>query len=369
MGLFGIGPPTEVICPHPGCFEVFHPREVLYRDPEAQGEPELGRWSRLRGLRPPPTLRAGAEKICPSCRRRLPRTAGSQPSLLIGLVGGMESGKSHYVATLVHQLRHEVALRFNFALVALDQSTMDRYRSEFYEPLFEHRSQIDKTQATAAPLLYELSIAPRDGRERRLRSVTLALYDTAGDFFESMQDVATNTPYLRRVAGLVLLVDPLQIAEVRDHVGSAAALPQEHPRGRPMHVIQTVMNELTKSPTAQPGARFETPLAVTATKCDVLRDVGLIPGNCAWSDETAVHDGTYDRRLHDAINGLFAERIRRWVPDAHQTVAVRFADYAFFGISATGCSPGEDRRYDYVAPWRVEEPLLWLLWRLGVLRD
>ena len=42
--------------------------------------------------------------------------------------------------------------------------------------------------------------------------------------------------------------------------------------------------------------------------------------------------------------------------------------YAFFGVSATGCASNKTTHlYPFVSPWRVEDPLMWLLAELGVI--
>jgi hypothetical protein len=62
------------------------------------------------------------------------------------------------------------------------------------------------------------------------------------------------------------------------------------------------------------------------------------------------------------------EQMLRWNQRAYNTVKTRFSRHAFFGVSATGCASDKDtHRYKYISPWRVEDPLLWLLAELGVI--
>ncbi|MDQ3917130.1 MAG: hypothetical protein M3348_01390, partial [Acidobacteriota bacterium] len=45
-----------------------------------------------------------------------------------------------------------------------------------------------------------------------------------------------------------------------------------------------------------------------------------------------------------------------------------FHDYSFFGLSALGSQPdAQGRLSSGVAPFRVEDPLLWILYRLGIV--
>ena len=111
---------------------------------------------------------------------------------------------------------------------------------------------------------------------------------------------------------------------------------------------------------------METPLAVVLTKCDVLRQAELIEHNRLWHTGRG-HVRYFDDDLHDDLSGMMAEYVQRWSPAAYHVVMRRFARRAFFGVSATGCAPDELGRYRFISPWRVEEPLLWLLAELGVI--
>ena len=112
---------------------------------------------------------------------------------------------------------------------------------------------------------------------------------------------------------------------------------------------------------------LSTPVAVVLTKCDVLRDAGLIEPNRRWNDDKR-HIGTFEPEIHNDITGMIGEYVMRWNLKAYNTVKTRFSRHAFFGVSATGCASDEaTRRYKYISPWRVEDPLLWLLAELGVI--
>jgi hypothetical protein len=98
-----------------------------------------------------------------------------------------------------------------------------------------------------------------------------------------------------------------------------------------------------------------------------LRDAGLIASNRLWSTD-ARHVGYFDREAHADMTGMMAEHVQAWSPAAYHTVIQRFSRHAFFGVSATGSAPDPvTRRFPHIAPWRVEDPLLWLLAELGVL--
>ena len=108
------------------------------------------------------------------------------------------------------------------------------------------------------------------------------------------------------------------------------------------------------------------PLAVAITKCDLLADYGLIEPNRLWSTDRR-HIRRFDTQLHEDMAGMWGEFMHKEALDVYTTVCRRFPNHAFFGLSATGCNADEMGCYPFVSPWRVENPPLWLLSKLGVL--
>jgi hypothetical protein len=135
----------------------------------------------------------------------------------------------------------------------------------------------------------------------------------------------------------------------------------------PHAIVGRVIHEIDAGIVAEGGGPVRVPVAVVLTKCDVLRDAGLVEPNRLWSTE-ARHAGAFDRGMHEDMSGMFGEALLRWSPATFAAVARRFPRHAFFGVSATGCaSDRATRRYRHVTPWRVEEPFLWLLAELGLI--
>jgi hypothetical protein len=128
------------------------------------------------------------------------------------------------------------------------------------------------------------------------------------------------------------------------------------------------MTELQAANVIAEDGRLPVPVAVVLTKCDVLRDAGLIEPNRLWREETR-HVAQFDREIHNDTAGMMGEYVQRWSEPAYRIIRQKFSRFAFFGVSATGCaSDGDTGRYRFVSPWRVEDPVLWLLAELGVIR-
>lgn len=369
--VYRAGVPRTVICPY--CFEEFPIEQMLF-DSFTGGEARPARYTwfdRLRSQPPrPPRNEQGQplhRKLCPKHRHVLPYTAGSQSSLVIGVIGAKFSGKSHYIAALVERLAGQVASDLQANLLPATDETHDRYQREFYDPLFGKGIELPATVGAPPPLIYDLALDGALWGEQRSRAITLALYDTAGENFDDRHTVQQMVQYLRVASGIIFLVDPLQSPAVREALPRSAPLPNIDLMAESHHVIGRVLNELENGKMLAEAGPLATPVAVVLTKCDVLRDAGLIDANRLWSADKR-HIGYFDREAHNDMTGMIGEYVRRWSTKAYATVRSRFSRHAFFGVSSTGCAPDKTTRlYKYISPWRVEDPLLWLLAELKVI--
>jgi hypothetical protein len=369
---FEKGVPDKVICPY--CFDEFPVWDMLF-DSYDGGQARKAKYTAIdralkREITPPKDEhgRVLPVRLCPNNQHRLPWTAGTQTSLIIGLIGAKFSGKSHYIASLIAQLENQVGADMQAALLPVTDETQERYRREFYNPLFKNSLELAMTVGTPPPLIYDLTLDGRQWNEKQHRAVTLALYDTAG---ENLQDAAVArqmVQYLREASGIIFLVDPLQVPAVREMLPSTVQPPQLDADAAPYQIIANVLQLLERGKVLQANEPVSIPVAVVLTKCDVLAETGLIEPNRLWSTEKR-HVGFYDSQAHNDMSGMMAEYFQRWNREAYNNIRLRFARHAFFGVSATGCaSDPQTRRYKFISPWRVEDPLLWLLSELKVIQ-
>lgn len=202
------GIPDEIICPH--CFESFGLWDMLYTGESGESlKATPSMWKKTFRQEPDYPVdsqgRTLRDKQCPHCKNILPWTAGKQVDLIIGMVGARLTGKSHYVATLVQKLKHEVARDFEASLIHVDDETNRRYHIEFYSRLYEEKREIDFTQSGAKPLIYNFSVNSSiwGKHETDRRSVTLVFYDTAGEDFYNDQNIRKFVKYLEHASGLI----------------------------------------------------------------------------------------------------------------------------------------------------------------------
>jgi hypothetical protein len=362
------GLPRTIICPFD--FKEFPVEHLIYGNPEKSDRIKATYtraekiWGRLCGRRRPKIVKkdgvAYRQKFCPA-GHLLPVTADRQESLTVGLIGAKYSGKTHYVGALVNRLFGRTAEDLGIGPWGLTDDTNRRYEREFKAPLFDDHKELPMTIGTPAPLIYEVRL-DLPGRDQ-FRSVNLALYETAGESLWDPEKARETVQYLSVAAGVILLVDPLQIDSVRERLPASFTRPRKDPEATPTSIINNIRGILEEH---QMSTVLSVPVAVVLAKCDVLRDAGLIEPNRLWCMEDKRHIGYFHSDWHEDMSGMMGEYLRRWDINAYATVVSQFPRHAFFGVSSTGCA-SQGGRYEFVSPWRVEDPLVWLLTELGVL--
>lgn len=309
-------------------------------------------------------------RVCPNCHTRMPATFGHERSPLIAMVGGKGTGKTVYLSVLANQLRRELGARFQADV-----------RPEGDAPFRENGGTTVKFTSGRAPFregtLVELTAKAEDGRrepvvfawrrKQRFRYATtfLSFLDTAGEDLGSTQSV-DGLRYLGAADALILLLDPFMIPEARDRIH----LPAEA-IGSDVNAVD-VLNRVTDSLRIghRLGSRrnIRIPVAVVFAKIDAFFEL-LGSDNPLVRQPSAgpYYDESAGRATHEYVRALLYE----WKAGELDThLSHNYKTFRYFAVSALGAEP------DYanfrinplgLHPFRVDEPLLWLLSRAGVV--
>jgi len=82
-----------------------------------------------------------------------------------------------------------------------------------------------------------------------------------------------------------------------------------------------------------------------------------------------MHQGALNLAEVQAISTEVAGHLRSWLTHSFcDTIESRFPNYMYFGVSALGKQRDVRKQLEVVEPLRVEEPFLWLLYKLGFMR-
>jgi GTPase SAR1 family protein len=382
---------TDLLCPY--CSEWFPRGAVMFRciNPDAfrctpSEDTELARYRRqpeaprlppvfqaepkapkINGVPRSARCRCGYESskiICPHCHNELPFEFGQLDGCTIAMIGAKSAGKTNYIGVLIHELETRICAAFGGSISACDDQTMDRYKADYYTPLFRNNRVINETVSARSrievryPLVYRLNLAKRGWVGTTHKIVGLTFFDTAGEDLVKGETTATEAGYIANANGLIMLLDPLQLRAVRDQLAGSVALPPENEHQ------SEIINVVTRLLRKKAGDKIKTPLAIAFSKVDALRPLLNEPVLL----RSGHHQGYVDLDDLDQVHHLLRAYVERWAGhNLVNLVSESFQHWRFFGLSALGAPPtGATLPYG-ISPFRVEDPVLWLLYMNGIV--
>lgn len=313
-------------------------------------------------------------RACPHCHTRLPQEFGVSASPLVAMVGARGTGKTVYLTVLSRELESaSIGAEFGAVVqpigegqdgfVSQSQWLRQNIRRVYDEyQLFPATAQAVDGRKEPLVLEWRVEQEKRFGL-RRSRTNYLSFYDTAGEDLAGDAE-AHSLHYLRAANYLILLLDPFQLRGARDQLRLPAAAT---PRHEPTKDVLARITEALKHSDHWNGRKITVPVAVAFTKMDAfyelledtpLRQLRRRPGG--YDEETG-------ERVHQQVGGL----LTKWGgDDINNHLRAYYRDYRYFFVSALGAEPNYDNATVNprgVHPDRVEEPLLWLMYKGGLV--
>ncbi len=309
-------------------------------------------------------------RLCPKCHFELSHDAGLIEDAIIAIIGGRDTGKSHYIATLINRLEHEVGENFNLSVRRVGDSTRERFENDFYGPLFRRQTILQATVSATIdvrvklPMVFRLTLS----KGRRRQAFNLSFFDTAGEDMRSLDVTAREARYITAADGIIFLLDPLQIEAVRRQL-PGVSLPASDPLSEPTYIIERLRDlferrdlHLARRTDRAPG-KVKVPVAFTLSKSDTLFPF-IEPGSLLR--RPGEHFGSLNLRELHSIDSEIWSYIEAWTgPGFSRRVQDGFAKGRFFGVSSLGQQPDRAGKVKTVASLRVEDPFLWILYELG----
>lgn len=386
---------ADLLCPY--CYERFPRRGVMFRciNPDVtrcppQEDPNItmyrrlsspvrlarvfsaeGRVSAISGIPQAARCSCGFEStkmVCPHCHNELPFQFGQLDDCSIAMIGAKSAGKTNYIGVLIHELQQRVCAQFNGSISACDDQTTNRYHSDYWSPLFRHKTVIDETVSARSrievryPLVYRLNIAKRVWGRTQRKIVGLTFFDTAGEDLDSTDTIATEARYIASARGVIMLLDPLQLRQVRDELAGTLPLPPENDQQG--EIVRRATDLIRRTNNLRASDKIKMPIAIVFSKMDALRAILNEP----ILFRNSHHNGYLDLNEIDQTHYLLRAYIERW---AGQNLIAQlnesYEHWRFFGLSALGNMPQGRILSQGIAPFRVEDPVLWLLHMNGIV--
>lgn len=331
------------------------------------------------------------EMACPHCRRKLPPHYLSTRTRVFSIIGAPSSGKSYYLASLIHEMARVMPTEFDIIWRDSDpasNSMLNDVTNRLFNSSTPEQAHLSKTDLEGA--LYEEF--HRHGRMVKLpkpfvynisdvhnphNAAGLVFYDNAGEHFEPGRN-SEESPGAAHVAvasGLFFLFDPITSPPFRRLI-SEANDPQLKQGGVQLDQQNIIMAETsTRISTILNlgiGERISSPLAVMVGKCDLWEDKLTDHQGNPVQLQPIIKGGKLVRAAVDANSKLIRAMLMKMVPSLCTTAESITDNVRYFAISPLGCSPvsfkdsvyGEEKigpEPGKLNPRYVCDPTLWVL--------
>jgi Double-GTPase 2 len=307
-------------------------------------------------------------RICPTCHFELSHDVGQIDQRIIAIIGGSNTGKSHYIAALITRLQHEVGANFKFSVSMIGDGTRERWLNDFYIPLFERKSVLQPTQGVQLdsrvkiPLIFRLTLS----NGNHIRALNLSFFDTAGEDMTALalDTLSVEARYISQADGVIVLLDPLQIGSVRQKLPYVNTPPPD-PKARPEFIVARLRELFERRENLPANKKVPVPIAFTLSKVDTLLSI-VEPGSAL--QRPSEHFGLVDLTDVQSVSTEISNYLREWIdPNFCNTIENQYANYRYFGVSSLGGQP-VNAQLDTVNPLRVEDPFLWILYQLKLVK-
>lgn len=383
-----INPLTKIRCPY--CLQLFHPGDCAIVSTVNPGKvlrqpptPKTLEYTRSRTwieeLSGPEFTAELATRECPNaeCKKALFENIERCENVNIAIVGDASSGKTHYIAVLIEQLKRGVLMQNgngHVRLMHLNRYTGETYRTVYQEPILRDRSVAAATARgrydaagkpiRAEPLAYQLSM--QDNTTNNTTTLNLLFYDISGENFADNTLLVLFGEHVLRADGIIYFADPMSMPNI--HQNLPGHLQMGITGRKAEEALGTLMFRMEQFSKIRTGGMIEIPTAITISKADLLQYV--IPRQ-EWSDYWLMYTPSYDGRVHLEDVQRVDQEVRHILQQQGEypllQVSKRFEQVSFFAIAATGNAPDSHNRYARIEPHRCLDPLLWLLWKLRFL--
>lgn len=319
--------------------------------------------------------------VCPHCFNWLPTEMVEGGAEIISVIGSPSSGKTNYIVALIQQMRkygYHLDLQVSPTQIYRDghkdESTQNIY-NKLHDSLFKNGDVLAKTAVNQKdiPWIFRLS------QQKTGKQIFLVFYDTAGERFK--ENLKNEVKYLQKSSAVIVILDTLSIKEIHKILKKHGL---ENAGGKTTASYDDIKDALVNF---EDDSKYKKPFAFVFSKFDAVIDhtdeLDFNADEFKRGDRKInsefIKNGEVDLGKIDAISQTIEEALRdEWDEGSFAHFAQGWAannknpnpndpnnNYKFFGVSAFGGMPDDSNRLEEVKPYRVMDPLIWVLHKLG----
>ncbi|MCI9531508.1 MAG: hypothetical protein HFH38_07130 [Lachnospiraceae bacterium] len=326
-------------------------------------------------------------RVCPSCHNVLPEGIQDNEDEIIAIVGSRDTGKTHFISVLINELQQRICPgvlggMFN----PMNDDVYKHYRDNFYNKVYIQKQLQNLTASgnvrgesvVRKPLIYEM-IIPLDEKGKRKKKYTFVFYDTAGENLNHEEVMKTVNRYICKASGLIFLLDPLQIMQLRinmeeEEVKSSSSILEHEIEPQEM-VLQRIANVIREERGWKKTREIDVPTAIAFSKFDVLKRF-FPKGSIVLEPSSYLREGHLDKNEWFTVNSEIRAMLQEWGAGGFlKNVEMTFKNYTYCTVSALGQQPvisqtgGAKELRTIPRPHRVEDPFLWILKENNIIKE
>lgn len=376
---------SDVVARCPSCLDQFYVGDCdiiskiegkILRKGPAPNEWRTPRRKNVETLTSPKYLRHLACRSCPHCGYLLPFNIECAKNISIAVVGDTISGKSHYIASVIHTLRERWLPEYkkSVSLTCLTPEVEVEYYENVMRPVFVNKEAVHPTQpatgnTSSRPLIYELKFKSSSGEAPK--RVNLLFYDGSGEDYAWQERMIRYARHVMYASAIIFLVDPLAFPEVAKQIKAANQLPFDLITGgidsrSPTHAIKSTLQLFERYHGSQAENLLRSlPVAMALSKADLFRHVASVAPEHGFLSHSRSGKSLNLQEIN-AIDKEVRALVKKYKGHSLLRLSQRFSTVSFFATSATGCAPDKQGLYRVIEPYRCLDPILWVLDHLGV---
>ncbi len=320
-----------------------------------------------------------SQRACPHCHSDLAPNAHRLNHIVIAVIGPRNAGKTTFIAAMLDQLERN-GYRLSMDIRPQGNETRTNFENHYAFVAREGRlppsTQVNgDNPVIRQPLLYRIEVRndSRDRQQRRFsRSINLVIFDSAGESLGDPHTMGLHNRGLLQADALIFVIDPLTLGGVYARLPPGHHSSAEPVRVGPESILNNMIELFESRGLVAHSEQIELPAAFALSKLDELAAVPeLLPDLNPVGLLPSPHNGKFNKEAIDYVSCQIERKLAdgQWGTEALLNKTKKFANAKFFLFSSLGVRPQDGEvAVDVSSPVRVEDPLLWLLWRLGFLQ-